>query len=251
MNKWGYRKQIITTTSTGGTMQPDLLSAQREGEQIESLLPQDQTPSEPSSRPEIVQPEPTSIAETVNTKPEFPAQKKRAKFNIAVIGLTFLVFLLFLAVGWTGYWAYTLNTELTTTQGQFAALQAEHSKLQTDYTALTSENEKLNADLTQSQADLEKANIELTTAQEDLRKSKEKNEKLDAQIDTASSLTEILYVMSISDNETAILKIDRLVTETNDKELMKRWDEFTRSPSEEAMGALLEYLFVTTRNSLR
>jgi hypothetical protein len=233
-------------------MQPDLLSAQHEEEQLESLPPEDLVPSEPPSASDIVQPEPTPVVEAVDVKPALPVEKKRSKLKIAAtIGLAFLVVLLLLSFGWVGYWAYTLNTELTTTQGQLAALQAEHSKLQTDYATLTSENEKLNADLTQTKADLEKANSELTITQGDLTKSKEKNEKLEAQIDTASSLSEILYVLTTSHNESDILKIDRLVNETKDKELVKHWDTFARSPSEDAFGTFLEYLIVTTRNSLR
>ena len=119
------------------------------------------------------------------------------------------------------------------------------------YTALTSENEKLNADLTQFRIDLEKANTDLTTAQADLSKSKDKGEKLDAQIDTAGKLAEILYVMSISDDESDILKIDRLVTESKNRELMKQWDTVTTSPSEDAFVAFLNYLVLSTRNSLR
>ena len=232
-------------------MQPDLLSAQREEEQSESLPLQKPTQFESLSAPEIAQPEPTAVTAAVDAKPALPPQKKTAKLNFAVIGLAFLVFLLFLAFGWVGYWAYALNAELTTTRGQLVALQAEHGKLQNDSTKLISDNEKLNADLTQSRADLEKANTELTAVQADLSQAKEKSEKLDAQIDTASSLTEILYVMTIIDNQSGILKIDRLVNESNDKELMKRWDTFTRSPSEDAMSAFLEYLVVTARNSLR
>jgi septal ring factor EnvC (AmiA/AmiB activator) len=178
-------------------------------------------------------------------------ERKRTKINIAVIGLSLLVVLLFLAFGWVGYWAYTLNTELTTTQGQLAALQAEHAKLQTNYAALTSDNEKLNAELTQSKADLEQANTDLTTAQADLSKSKDQGKKLDTQIEAAGGLAEILYVMAISDNESDILKIDRLINETNDTQLIKEWDTFTRSPSEDAFNTFFNYLLMATRNSLR
>jgi hypothetical protein len=232
-------------------MQPDLLSAQREAEVPESLPPQDLTPAESLSTPEVAHPEPISVLEAIAAKPALAPQKRRAKLNTAVIGLVFLVFLLFLSFGWVGYWAYTLNAELTATQRQLSALQAKHDKLQADYAMRTSENDKLNADLTQSKTDLEKANTDLATAQADLSKSKEKGERLDAQIDTASSLMEILYVMTISDNDSDILKIDRLVNESKDKELKKKWDTFTRSPSEDAIGAFLDYLVLASRNSLR
>ena len=232
-------------------MQPDLLSAQEEQEQSPSLPLQDLTQPESLSTPDTSQAEPVTVAEVVDVKPALPQQKKRARINIAAVALTFLVFLLFLLLGWVGYWAYTLNTQLTSTQGQLTALQAEHDKLQTEYTTLASQNEKLNADLTQSKTDLEKANTDLSTAQADLSESKEKAEKLNAKIDTAGSLTEIFYVLAVTDNETVFLKVDRLVTETKDKELIKRWDAVTGSPSPDSMSAFLEYLATTTRNSLR
>jgi uncharacterized protein HemX len=227
-------------------MQPDLLSPQREEEQPESLLSQDL-----SSVPDTSPPEPSPVAEAVAPTAAPATQKKRLKLNIATLALALLVLVMFMAFGWVGYWAYTLNTELTTTQGQLAALQAEHAKLQTDYAALTSDNEKLNAELTQSKADLEQANTDLTTAQADLSKSKDQGEKLDAQIETAGGLAEILYVMAISDNESDILKIDRLINETNNTQLIKEWDTFTRSPSEDAFNAFFNYLMMATRNSLR
>ena len=214
-------------------MQPDLLSAQREEERPESLSPQDGTQFESQS------------------KPALPTQKKRSGWIFATVGLVLLLFLLFLGFGWVGYWAYTLNTELTTAHSELAALQAKHDKLQADYRTLTSENVKLNADLTQSTAALERANSDLTTAQADLEKAKAQNKDLNAQIDTASNLAEILYVISISDNEAGILKIDRLVNEAENKELTKQWDTFTTSPSEDGFSAFLEYLIFATRESLR
>ena len=232
-------------------MQSDLLSPQREEERPESLSTQELIPSESLSLPDAAQREPSPVAVAVAPTPMPAIERKRTKINIAVIGLSLLVVLLFLAFGWVGYWAYTLNTELTTTQGQLAALQAEHAKLQTNYAALTSDNEKLNAELTQSKADLEQANTDLTTAQADLSKSKDQGKKLDTQIEAAGGLAEILYVMAISDNESDILKIDRLINETNDTQLIKEWDTFTRSPSEDAFNTFFNYLLMATRNSLR
>jgi hypothetical protein len=233
-------------------MQPDLLSAQREEEQApESLSLQDPMPPETLSAPDPVQREPISVVEAVAVKPAVSAEKKRSGLTIAVIGLVLLVFLLLLSFGWVGFWAYTLNSEFNTAQQQLAVLQAEHAKLQTDYAALTSENEKLNTDLAQSKADLEKANTDLTSAQADLSKSKQEGAKLADQIDAAGKLTEILYVTTTLDEESDILKIDRLINGSKDKELAKQWDTFTGSPSEDAFGAFIEYLVSGIRNSLK
>ena len=224
-------------------MQPDVLSAQREEEKPEFLSPQDLTQSEPLSMPD---PTPAVIP-----PPALPAKRTRSRVNFAAIGLSLLVLLLLLGLGWVGYWAYTLNTDLVTTQGQFAALQADHSKLQAEYSTLKSDNEKLNADLTQSRADLEKANTDLTTTQADLDKSKDENKLLNDQIETAGGLAEVLCVTAMSDSESDILKIDRLITEADNQSLTKQWDTFTNSPSEEAFTSFFEYLIFATRESLR
>jgi uncharacterized protein HemX len=232
-------------------MQHDVLSPQREEERPESLSTQELIPSESLSLPDAAQREPSPMAKTVFPTPMPAIEKKRTKINIAVIGLSLLVVLLFLAFGWVGYWAYTLNTELTTTQGQLAALQAEHAKLQTNYAALTSEHEKLNDELTQSKSDLEQANTHLATAQADLSKSKDQGEKLDAQIDTAGKLAELLFVWSMSDSPSDVFKVDELVKETHNQQLIDKWNTFTRTPSDDAMGAFIEYLILAIRNSVR
>lgn len=227
-------------------MQSDLLSADREDEQPQPLLQ-----PEPLSTPGGSQPEPAPVSETATTQPAIPIQKKRSRLNVAAISLGMIVLLLLVAVGWVGYWAFTLNTELTTTRGQLAALQGNYDTLQTKYTALTGEQEKLNADLTQSRADLDQANADLTTARADLDKSKEQNKNLTTQVKEAGELAEVLYAMANWDSESDILKIDRLVTEAGNKELTKQWDTLTKSPSEDAFASFFEYLIFATRESLR
>ena len=232
-------------------MQPDLLSAQREEEQPEPVFPQEPIHTETLTMPESVPQEPDPVTESVKSMPAPTKEKRRAKFNFAVLGLSILVFLLLLSFGWVGYWAYTLNTELTASQGQLTALQANYDKLQTDYTALTSENEKLNADLIQSRAELDKANTDLTTAQDNLSESMQRGDKLDAQIDRAGKLTEILFVWTTMNNPSDIFKMDTLINETNDKDLISQWNTFTRSPSDDALGGFLDHLILTIRNHLR
>lgn len=227
-------------------MQPDLLSAQREEEQPESLSPVETPQPYPASTLPVA-----PVANASEPQPVLPTKKKRSKLNFAAIALAFLVLVLFLGLGWVGYWGYRLNTELTTTQGQLAALQTKHDKLQAEYATLTNENEKLNSDLALSKTELEKANTDLAATQDDLKKSKNQNKEISAQVEEASGLAEILYVMMISEGEAGILKIDRLITEAGNKELTKQWDTFTRSPSEDTYGSFLQYLIFATRESLR
>ena len=232
-------------------MQPDLLFPQREEERPESLSTQDSTQSKSLSISDAAPVAPRPMAEVVAPTAMPAREKKSTKINIAVIGLSLLVFVLFLAFGWVGYWSYTLNGDLTSTQQQLAALQAKYEKLQADYTTLTGEKENLNADLLQSRTDLEKANSDLASAQADLSESKQNGEKLQTQIEKAGDLVEILYVTATLDEESDVFKIDRLITESNNPELIKQWDTFTGDPSDDAFSAFLDYLVLAARNSLK
>jgi cell division protein FtsB len=232
-------------------MQPDLLSIHQEDEQAELVSPQDLTQSERLSIPDAAPLAPAPVKEIVNPQPVLPTEKKRFKLNFAVIGLVLFVFVLFMAFGWVGYWAYTLNTELVSTQQQLAALQAKQDQLQAEYTTLTSEKDKLNADLIQSKTDLEKANTDLTSVQADLSQSKQNGDKLETKLEKASDLVEILFVTATSDEESDIFKIDRLITESNNPELIKQWDTFTAAPSDDAFSAFLDYLVLAARDSLK
>jgi hypothetical protein len=232
-------------------MQTNLLSAQGEKKQPEPLSAQDMSQSEGSSRFEITQPKLTPVDRGIELKTPLMAEKKRAKLNIAAIGLAFLVFLLLLSFAWVGYWTYKLSTELAATQQQLSTLQTEHAKLQTDYATLTSENEKLNADLTQSKADLEKTTTDLANARADLSKSKQEGDKLNDQIAEAGTFAEILYRWTTSENPSDVFKIDALINETNDKQLIDPWNAFTNAPSEDTFGGFMHSLVLAIRNSLR
>ena len=195
-------------------------------------------------------PQPASVPVEL-PKAAAPAATKRSGWMLATVALVMLLLVSVLGLGWAAYQAYILNTELASSQEQLTVLQSNHDKLQAEYTTLKSENEKLNADLAQSRTDLEKANFDLTNAQTGLDDSKAQNEGLATQIDTAGDLAEVLYVMAISESDSDILKIDRLITEAGNTELTKHWDTFTGSPSEEAFETFFTYLIFATRESLR
>lgn len=197
------------------------------------------------------QSEPAPVENTEALKPSSVKARKSPKLIIATIGLGLFGFLLLLAFAWVGYWAYTLNTQLTATQGQLTSLQAEYDKLNSDHTALTLEHEKQNAELSQTKTDLEKANTDLTTAQGDLTKSKDQSKKLNNQVDAAGKLAEVLFVMSMSDSPSDVFKVDGLINETKNQQLIDKWNTFTKSPSEDALNAFMEYLILAIRNSVR
>lgn len=232
-------------------MQPDLLTPEKEEKQPEPLLVKEETSSPPVLVPEAAQPQPISADEPTNPKLSSTAEKKRSKLNIAAIILGICVLFLLLGVAGLGYGVYTLRTELISSQQRLVSLQGEHSKLQSDYATLTTENEKLNADLTQTKTDLEKANADLASMQANLKKSEDKNKSLNAQVDKASKLTEILYAWTITDEASDVFGIDTMIKGTKDQQLIKQWDKFTKSPSDEAFATFLNYLVGAIRNSLK
>jgi hypothetical protein len=232
-------------------MQPNPIAPQEEGKQPEPLSLQDMTQSEPISAQEEARLEPPSSHEITEPRISPIPQKKSSRWNIPAIILGIFSFILLVAVAGLGYWGYTLNTKLTATQQQLTALQGGHSKLQADYAALTSDHEKLNTDLTQSKADLEKANTDLTTTQASLKKSQDQNKNLNAQIDKASKLTEVLYAWTTSTEPSDVFRIDTLIKEANDQQLITQWDNLTRSPSNDAFGKFLNFLVAKIRVSLK
>jgi hypothetical protein len=233
------------------TMQPDLIVPQEEGKHPEPLSPQDMTQSQLVSIQEGTQFEPLSSHKIAEPKTSLIPEKKPSKWNIPAIILGIFSFILLVVVSGLGYWGYTLNTKLTTTQQQLTALQEKHGKLQADYATLTSDHEKLNTDFTQSKADLEKANTDLTATQAELKKSQAQNKNLNAQIDKASKLTEVLYAWTTSTEPSDVFRIDSLIKEANDQQLITQWDNLTRSPSNDAFGKFLNFLVAKIRISLK
>lgn len=232
-------------------MQPDLLSAQEEEKQSEALSPQNTTHAEPISAAEVSQLESRVGEEPPTLKTSRVVEKKRSKLNLVAIALGLLIVVLLAAFAWVGYWAYRLDSELTSTRQQLTSLQAEHAKLTSEYAALTSEQEKLNAELTQTTADLEKANTDLTAAQAELDKSKKQIKDLESKIDMAVQLTEVLYAWTMTDDASDIFKIDTLIKETGNQQLISQWNTFTKSPSDDAFSVFMDYLITAIRNSVR
>ncbi len=221
-------------------MQPDLLSPEKE-----------ENPPETSSS-EAAPPELPSTEAAADATLSPTVKKSRSKVILAYVGLGVLVLLLVAALGWVGYWTYDLNTQLTHTQQQLVAQQADYAKLQADYATLNNtlkgENEKLNTELAQVKADLEKANTDLATAQSDLSKSQDQSKKLAAKIDKASKLAEILYVVSTAKNDADFLRLDKLIRDSNNSALTLNWMGIS---SQADFNDFLDYLILATRDSLK
>jgi len=116
---------------------------------------------------ETLQPDESKPEDTIQPELQVANEESRPttilswmkNFPISYYAIGSLILLLLLAViclGELGYWAYTLNNNLTATQQQLESLQEKHTALQANHDALKAENEKLSIDLAQANADLEK-----------------------------------------------------------------------------------------------
>jgi regulator of replication initiation timing len=227
-------------------MQPDPLSPEKEEEQPQPLATQELPPASEKAQPSTL-----PADEGVEASPPRPAEKKHSKFNLAYLVLGVLALLLLAAIAWVGYWTYDLSNELTTTQQQLAALQNDHAKLQADYAALQSENEKLNAELTQTRTDLEKANADLGTAQAEASKYQDQSKGMTTQIDKAGKLALVLQTFTTIDDETDFLVLEKQIKDAGNEGLSKAWSKAKTYPSEASFDALLEYLILAIRDSLK
>ena len=201
-------------------MQPDQLSDQNA-----------QQPSEASTDDNAV-PSVTSPA----------TKNKRSRLNVAVGALGVLVFLILIAVVWTGYWLYTMNNEFIANQQQLETLQQEHAKLQSDYASLKSENEKLATDLTQTQADLEQANSDLVTAQDD---SKTLNDK----IEKARIKTNVILAIFVWDENDASVR--RRIQATEDPELLDLYEKVIDNQDPDSFSNFFSYLWLSIEDDLK
>jgi len=201
-------------------------------------------------QPEEKQPNPPV---QVEMKPESSAihEKKSSKRNIISIVLGIFVVLLLAAIAGLGYWAYTLNSNLASTQQELASLQAEYDQLKTDHASVKSDNEQLTADLDQAKADLEKTVGDLASSQDDLTESRGQNELLNNQIDSASRFAEILYTFSNTASANDLLTVDSLINDTHNSQLITAWNNFTSAPSDQGAADFLLYLITIIRDSLK
>ncbi|MFT3891877.1 MAG: hypothetical protein QM730_09615 [Anaerolineales bacterium] len=241
-------------------MQPEPHSMEDEKKQSEPPLaqaaPPEETPStlqtETISAPKPVESAPAAHVE-VQT-PTIPEKKPAKKWNFLYVAIGGLALLAFVVVAWIGYWAYVLNTDLTSTQQQLSALQADHEKLQADFDALKSTNDQLTADLAQTKTDLEKANKDLETTQADLSKAQKKNNDLKAKTDKAVELADILYAWNTAQEKADLLEINSMIDTSSDEQLRKSWKDLANSTDtnwEENLNTFLNYLIAGIRLSLK
>jgi uncharacterized protein HemX len=237
-------------------MQPDPLTPPQE----EKKPGQEPLQPEPHYEPEArllnptPAPPPVQSVQPVPVRPApVPVQAKKPSQvgGIAAVLLGLVVVVLLVAVIGVGFWAYSLNTKLASTQQQLTALQGDYSKLQTDYTVLTSEKEKLSADLTQAQADLDKANADLATAKTDLQAAQDETKAVTAKMGETGKLADILFTWFTINDSSSILKLDSQIKATDDTKLKSLWDQFMASPTNDKVTDVLIYIVTTLRDDLK
>ena len=157
--------------------------------QPESFNNETLQPNEPKPD-DITQPESQVVNEDVRST---TLLSRMRTFPISFYAISSLILLLVMAViclGGLGYWAYTLNNNLTETQQQLAALQGKYDSLESENNKLTTDLAKSNADLAQSNADLAQSNADLEKTKKELAASqKELNAKTKSMKDAALRFT--------------------------------------------------------------
>ena len=255
----GGRKDV-TIAELEEIMQPEPLSVETEKDQSEPSMVQDVPPEETTSVHQtetIYAPEPGEPAPATNPDlqiPPTPEKKPAKKWNFLYVAMGGMALLAFLVVVWIGYWAYVLNTDLTSTQQQLSALKADHEKLQADYDALKSTNDQLTTNLAQTKTDLEKANKDLETAQTDLSKAQKKNDELKAKTNKAVKLADILFTWNTAKENADLLEMNSMIQASDDEQLIKNWKNLANSTDtnwQENLNVFLDYLIAGIRLGLK
>ena len=162
-----------------------------------------------------------------------------------------VVIILVLALIGVGFWGFSQSSTLKATQAKLDTLQGQYDSLTAEKNQLSSDFNATKTELETTKADLEKTKGELATTQDDLKKAQDQASSLQAKIDKASKISEILYAFSTVKSGTDILTIDAKVKAANNKELQTEWGKFASAPTAESSANFLLYLISAIGNALK
>ncbi len=207
---------------------------------------------EPMSTQDEAQPQPSSLPVSQPVEPPVvqPQQVAKRSNVFGILMVLFSLLLFFIAAG-LGYWAYTLNTQLTATQQQLNTLQTEHTQLKADYETLQADNGKLTTELTQTKADLEKNKSTLADAQAALTRSHDQNAALLTQVNAALRKAEALYDFANVKEAKDFFTVDSAIRATHDNQLISQWEKLASAPSAQNSTDLILYLIGSIRDTLK
>ena len=187
-----------------------------------------------------MQPDQYSQQQVPPPMPSYTPQKKPG-VNIFGISMTIVSLLLLCAIAGLGYYAYTLNTNLTATTESLNALQAEHDALKADYATLQGDNTQLNADIAALQAELDTTKSDLATTQTDLKTAQDQSAALQTKIDAA--LLKLDVVIGIFVDEKTDKGIEADIRATRDTKLLDLFQAFISSGTSRDLDNFFTYLF--------
>jgi septal ring factor EnvC (AmiA/AmiB activator) len=114
-----------------------------------------------------------------------PLQKKSGVGNIVAIVLGLFCVVLLCAMAGLGYWAYTLDKDLTAARADIAKLQGEKDTLNSEKNKLTTDLNSTRSELDAAKAELSATKAELETAKADLESARSDMAALQANMDKA------------------------------------------------------------------
>jgi septal ring factor EnvC (AmiA/AmiB activator) len=179
--------------------------------------------------------------------PVYVPEKKRS-VNVFGISMTVVSLLLLCVSAGLGYYAYTLNTNLTNTTNALAALQAEHDKLKADYATLQGDNSKLNSDIAALQSELDATKNDLATAQTDLQAAKDQTAALQTKIEAALRRLDVLVGWWVEDKTEKGVEAD--IRATRDTKLLDLFQTYLSSSNFNDFDRWLSYLIESIVNEL-
>jgi len=149
-----------------------------------------------------------------------PAKSSNVMMIVSIIAIVFLV----LAVIGLGVWGYMQTSALNATKAELAALQADHTALTAERDGLSSDLDKTKSELASTQSELEATKTELETTKADLAKSKDETAALQAKIDKANKIINVLTGFWADSFDT----MEEKIKDTDNSDMLKAFNTFLK-----------------------
>jgi septal ring factor EnvC (AmiA/AmiB activator) len=188
-----------------------------------------------------MQPDPSYPQATQVISPAAVAPKAPMKINFLALFLALALVILCCAFTGLGYWAFTLNTKLNAKQGELVTLQGKYDSLTAEKNKLSTDLDTTTASLEQTKTELDATKTELSTTQSDLSTSKNETAALQAKIDKANKVVDVLVAIFVNSENDA--SIEKKVVATGDTKMKSLFDDFMAKPNQTTFNAFEDYLY--------
>ncbi|MGE5251342.1 MAG: hypothetical protein ACM3QS_14140 [Bacteroidota bacterium] len=204
-------------------------------------------PAESTAEAPAVERQAQAPAPFISSPEQTHVQKGRSRTWTVL--LLILVILLAAGAAALGYWGYTLNNSLLTSQQKLSQLQSQYDQLKTENEGLNTQLTDVKAQLATSQADLKSTQADLTTAQADLKKEQETSKTLQAKITKEAKLVDVAIGLIV--NEENDRAIEKRVQASGDSQLISLFKKAMTTRKSADWHEWLIYLFEGMEKALK